>query len=84
MQPVLDRWSRRAAIGGGLLSTLNQNPSISEWIGYQIVLGVGVGACLAIPLMLAEVVMKPKNVSTTTAIIIFAQSIGGAMVLAAV
>lgn len=71
-----------AAIGGGLLSTLDQNSSAGEWIGYQIVLGVGVGACLTIPLMLAGVVVKPKDVSTATAIIIFAQSIGGAMMLA--
>jgi hypothetical protein len=70
-----------AAIGGGLLSTLDQSSSASEWIGYQIVLGVGVGACLTIPIMLAGVVVKPKDVSTSTAIIVFAQSIGGAMIL---
>jgi hypothetical protein len=72
-----------AAIGGGLLSTLNQSSSAGEWIGYQIILGIGVGACLTIPLMLAGVVVKPKDVSTATAIIIFAQSIGGATILAA-
>jgi hypothetical protein len=72
-----------AAIGGGLLSTLNQSSSAGEWIGYQIILGIGVGACLTIPLMLAGVVVKPKDVSTATAIIIFAQSIGGATMLAA-
>jgi len=71
-----------AAIGGGLLSTLDHNSSAVDWIGYQVVLGVGVGACLTIPLMLAGVVVKPKDVSTATSIIIFAQSIGGAMVLA--
>jgi hypothetical protein len=71
-----------AAIGGGLLSTLDQSSSASEWIGYQIVLGVGVGASLTIPIMLAGVVVKPKDVSTSTAIIVFAQSIGGAMMLA--
>jgi hypothetical protein len=72
-----------ATVGGGLLSTLDQNSSAGEWIGYQIILGVGVGACLTIPLMLAGVAVKPKDVSTATAIMIFAQSIGGAMMLAA-
>ncbi|PSN59688.1 putative MFS transporter [Corynespora cassiicola Philippines] len=72
-----------ATIGGGLLSTLNRSSTSGEWIGYQIILGIGVGACLTIPLMLAGVVVEQKDVSTATAMIIFAQSIGGAILLAA-
>ncbi|KAF2105870.1 putative efflux pump antibiotic resistance protein [Lophiotrema nucula] len=72
-----------AAVGGGLLYLLDRDSTAGEWIGYQIVLGVGVGACLTIPLMLAGVVVKSRDVSTATAIIIFAQSIGGALMLAA-
>jgi hypothetical protein len=72
-----------AAVGGGLLSTLDQGSSSGQWIGYQILLGIGVGACLTIPLMLAGVVVKAKDVSTSTAIMIFSQSIGGAFMLAA-
>jgi hypothetical protein len=72
-----------AAVGGGLLTTLNRDSTSGEWIGYQILIGIGVGACLTIPLMLAGVVVKPKDVSTSTAIMIFSQSIGGAFMLAA-
>jgi hypothetical protein len=71
-----------AVVGGGLLTTLDRNSTSGEWIGYQILLGIGVGACLTIPLMLAGVVVKPKDVSTSTAIMI-SQSIGGALMLAA-
>ncbi|KAF2706941.1 putative gliotoxin efflux pump [Pleomassaria siparia CBS 279.74] len=81
--PFLIAGPALAAIGGGLLSTLDANSTPGQWIGYQILLGVGVGACLTIPLMLAGVVVQPKDVSTATAIIIFAQSIGGALMLAA-
>ena len=72
-----------AAVGGGLLTTLDRGSSSGQWIGYQILLGIGVGACLTIPLMLAGVVVKAKDVSTSTAIMIFSQSIGGAFMLAA-
>ncbi|KAF2003378.1 MFS general substrate transporter [Amniculicola lignicola CBS 123094] len=72
-----------AAVGGGLLYLLDRDSKTKEWIGYQIVLGIGVGACLTIPLMLADVIVKLKEVSTATAIIIFSQSIGGAFMLAA-
>ncbi|KAF1959562.1 MFS general substrate transporter [Byssothecium circinans] len=72
-----------AAVGGGLLTTLDQHSTSGQWIGYQILIGIGVGACLTIPLMLAGVVVKPKDVSTSTAIMIFSQSIGGAFMLAA-
>ncbi|KAF2678010.1 hypothetical protein K458DRAFT_261753, partial [Lentithecium fluviatile CBS 122367] len=72
-----------AAIGGGLLAALDRTSTSGQWIGYQILIGVGVGACLTIPLMVTGVVVKPKDVSTSTAIIIFSQSIGGALMLAA-
>ena len=83
INPFLIAGPAVATIGGELLSILNRSSSAGKWIGYPVVLGVGVGACLTIPLMLAGVVVKPKDVSTASAMIIFAQSIEGAMMLAA-
>lgn len=59
-----------AAVGSGLLSMLDANSGAGEWIGYQIILGIGVGACLTIPLMLAGNVVKAKDTVTATAIMI--------------
>jgi hypothetical protein len=59
-----------AAVAGGLLYMLDVGTSTGQWIGYQILLGIGVGACLTIPLMLAGIVVKPKDVSTATAVMI--------------
>ncbi|KAH8882986.1 putative gliotoxin efflux pump [Thozetella sp. PMI_491] len=70
-----------AAVGSGLLMLLDEQSSAGRWIGFQIVLGVGVGFCLTIPLMLSQVVVKTKDVSTATPIIIFAQSMGSAFLL---
>jgi hypothetical protein len=61
-----------AAIGSGLFMLLDDQSNAGHWIGFQIVLGVGVGFCLTIPLMLSQVVVKTKDVSTATSIIICA------------
>ncbi|KAI0131550.1 hypothetical protein F4814DRAFT_445691 [Daldinia grandis] len=60
-----------AAVGAGLLMLLNEQSSTGRWIGFQIILEVGVGFCLTIPLMLSQVVVQTKDVSTATPIIIF-------------
>ncbi|KAI0116204.1 putative gliotoxin efflux pump [Hypoxylon sp. NC0597] len=70
-----------AAVGSGLFMLLDEQSSAGRWIGFQILLGVGVGFCLTIPLMLAQVVVKTKNVSTATSIIIFTQSMSSAFIL---
>ena len=49
---------------------LDEQSSPGRWIGFQVVLGAGVGFCLTIPLMLSQVVVKTKDVSTATPIII--------------
>ncbi|KAI9649177.1 hypothetical protein NHQ30_001745 [Ciborinia camelliae] len=59
-----------ASIGAGSLMLLHQDSGAGKWIGFQILLGVGVGFCLTIPLMLSQVVVKTKDVSTATPIII--------------
>ncbi|KAI1775688.1 putative gliotoxin efflux pump [Hypoxylon cercidicola] len=70
-----------AAVGSGLLMLLDEQSSSGRWIGFQIVLGVGVGFCLTIPLMLSQVVVKTNDVSTATPIIIFSQSMSSAFIL---
>ncbi|KAK8022522.1 Bcmfs1 [Apiospora rasikravindrae] len=70
-----------AAVGSGLFMLLDQQSSAGRWIGFQIILGIGVGFCLTIPLMLSQVAVKTKDVSTATSIVIFSQSIGSAFLL---
>lgn len=61
-----------AAVGAGLLMLLNRETSTARWIGFQILLGVGAGCCLSIPLMLSQTenVVNTKDVSATTPVII--------------
>ncbi|KXH30146.1 major facilitator superfamily transporter [Colletotrichum simmondsii] len=69
-------------IGYGLISTFNPNTSSAMWIGYQILAGAGVGAAMQQPLMAVQVVLDMADVPTGTAIIIFTQTVGGAIFVA--
>ncbi|KAF2117287.1 putative efflux pump antibiotic resistance protein [Lophiotrema nucula] len=70
-----------SAVGSGLLMLLDEHSGAGRWIGFQVLLGIGIGFCLTIPLMLSQVVVKTKDVSTATPIIIFAQSISSGFLL---
>lgn len=59
-----------AAIGAGLLTTLTEQSSTGAWIGYQILLGIGSGACLTIPMMLSQVTVDEDDVAIATAAMI--------------
>jgi predicted MFS family arabinose efflux permease len=70
-------------IGYGLLSSLSPDSSAGEWIGYQIIAGIGVGLGMQQPLIAVQVVLDIADVPTGTALIIFFQSLGGALFVSA-
>ena len=49
------------------------------WIGYQILAGVGAGACVQIPFIAVQVVLNKKDMPLGNAISIFFNSLGGAI-----
>ncbi|KAF2279251.1 MFS general substrate transporter [Westerdykella ornata] len=67
------------AIGSGLLYTLEVDSSSGRWIGFQILAGAGVGLCIQVPYLAAQVVLPPEDMPTGNALIIFFNSIGGAI-----
>ncbi|KAL3300166.1 major facilitator superfamily transporter [Colletotrichum asianum] len=70
------------AIGYGLISTFKPHTPAGLWIGFQIIAGTGVGFGMQQPLMAVQVVLDAADVPTGTAIIIFSQTIGGAIFVA--
>ncbi|KAF5343441.1 hypothetical protein D9758_011823 [Tetrapyrgos nigripes] len=68
-----------AAIGSGLISTFATDTPSSKWIGYQALYGLGIGAGMQQPLMAAQTVLPLADVPSGTAIIVFAQTVGGAI-----
>ncbi|RDI87335.1 hypothetical protein Vi05172_g2832 [Venturia inaequalis] len=67
------------AIGSGLLYTLGVNSPSSQWIGYQALAGIGVGLGIQVPIIVSQAVSLPQDISSITAIMIFFQTISGAI-----
>lgn len=67
------------SIGAGLLSTLNVDSGHSKWIGYQIIFGAGVGFGMQQTLIAVQTVLPKKDVPIGTAIMMFCQTLGGAL-----
>lgn len=66
-------------IGAGLMSTLAVNSGHPAWIGYQALLGIGVGTGLQQHMLVYQAVLPAIDVPTATAIGMFMQTLGGAI-----
>ncbi|RAK80856.1 MDR family MFS transporter [Aspergillus fijiensis CBS 313.89] len=67
------------AVGAGLLSTLQPNSGPGQWISYQILEGIGVGLGQQLPFVVVQNVLPDRDVPTGTAVVTFAQTLGGAI-----
>lgn len=79
-------WSVAGAIltsvGYGLLSSFTPSSSTGSWIGYQIIIGVGRGCMLQMPLVAVQNNIRPSKLSVAMAVLIFCQTFGGSLFLA--
>lgn len=67
------------AIGVGLISTWKVDTGSAKWIGYQIIYGIGVGCGMQQSLIAAQTVLHLDDIPTGTAMLMFAQTFGGAL-----
>jgi Na+/phosphate symporter len=66
-------------IGSGLLSTLGVETSLGAQIGYQILAGAGLGACMQIPFIAVQVVLSANDMALGNAVMFFFTTLGGAL-----
>ncbi|OBT84729.1 hypothetical protein VE02_06301 [Pseudogymnoascus sp. 03VT05] len=71
------------AIGAGLIYTLGLDSPASQWIGYQVLAGLGVGLSIQCAIIVAQSTSAPADVSSATAMVLFTQTIGGAFFVSA-
>ena len=64
------------AVGAGLMSAFAVNSGAGDWIGYQILFGIGLGMGADLPLVAAQVVLPLNQVQTATALLMFFQTLG--------
>ena len=69
------------AISNGLISTFTANTDAGRWVGYQILLGVGRGFGLQVPIVAVQNNLHPKQIPVAMALLMFSQALGGAMFL---
>lgn len=67
------------AVGAGLLTTLQINTTVAQWIGFQILYGWGFGGCIQAPNMAAQTVLPRDDVSIGASLMLFAQTLFGAI-----
>ena len=67
------------AIGAGLISLFEVDTGKAAWIGYQVLYGAGVGFGMQQALIAAQTVLHIDDVPVGTALIMFMQTLGGAL-----
>ncbi|KGO58338.1 Major facilitator superfamily domain, general substrate transporter [Penicillium expansum] len=81
--PYMAASSVIVTIAAGLLYTLDVGTSTGKWVGYQILAGFGYGLALQVPVVVVQAFAEPSDMAPTTAIIIFARSVGSTLLLSA-
>jgi len=67
------------SIGAGLLFTIDENTSNAKLIGYQIIIGLGMGSAMQLPVVAIQSNVEPEDLPVTTALVSFAQLFGGVL-----
>ncbi|KAI1399175.1 efflux pump antibiotic resistance protein [Hypoxylon fuscum] len=67
----------------GLLYTLDIGTETGKWVGYQLLAGFGFGSGLQIPMIMGQAAVDSEDLSSITAIMLFFQTLGGALLLSA-
>ena len=67
-----------STIGAGLIYTLNIGSPSSEWIGYQVLAGIGAGLTIQIPIIVGQGISEPGDLSSVSSMILFFQTVSGA------
>jgi hypothetical protein len=71
--------SMLVAVGCGLLYTLNGISPESQTIGYQCIVGVGLGFTVQVAITVGQVVASAEDLSVVSAMALFFQLVGGAV-----
>ena len=66
-------------IGAGLITMFTPHTGHSAWIGYQALFGMGIGLGMQQPSVAAQTVLPRKDVSIGAALMMFSQTLGGAV-----
>lgn len=67
------------AAGGGLYQLVRADSPLGQWVGFQILSGVGYGICSQMPILAVQVVLNKPDIPTGLVMIMIFQMLGGAL-----
>ncbi|CCX08563.1 major facilitator superfamily domain-containing protein [Pyronema domesticum] len=71
-----------SAVGSGLIHLLNANSPATQWVGYQVIAGLGTGFGIQIPFTVVQAVLSDEDKPIGNGIGVFFQLLGGAISIA--
>ncbi|KAL3443189.1 major facilitator superfamily domain-containing protein [Aspergillus insuetus] len=71
-----------STLGAGLVTTFDTDTSRPKWIGYQVLVGAGVGMGVQLPVITAQAVLPAPDIPVGTAVVTFCQTFSGAIFVA--
>ncbi|KAK0651142.1 major facilitator superfamily domain-containing protein [Cercophora newfieldiana] len=71
-----------APIGEGLMSTWTVDATFGQWFGYEALTGLALGMGLQQPVMTVQTVLPIQDVPIASSLIVFMQTLGGAILVA--
>lgn len=80
--PALIFASVFCAVGAGMLSTMTPSAGKAQWIGYQVLYGIGIGAGFQTVTLVPQTVLGKKDVPLGMGLMFFMQQLGGSVFLA--
>lgn len=81
--PVMIFGSTVASVGCGLIYTLDADSVSGKWIGYQALVGIGLGLVFQIPVIVCQATCESSDLSSVSAIVLFFQTVGGSIWISA-
>ncbi|KAJ9306058.1 hypothetical protein DTO217A2_4530 [Paecilomyces variotii] len=71
-----------SSIGAGLMTTFLPSTGAGPWIGYQILMGIGRGSVIQMPITAIQNLLPAQDVAIASSQVFFFQYLGGAIFLA--
>ncbi|WYZ36203.1 hypothetical protein EsH8_XI_000086 [Colletotrichum jinshuiense] len=69
-------------VGCGLITTLNLDLPTREWLGFQVLAGLGLGAGFQVPVLVVQATLPLEDVPVASACVQLFQSLGGSIFIA--
>jgi MFS family permease len=69
------------SIGAGLFTTFTQTTGHAQWIGYQVLFGLGLGFGTQQPINAVQTILNRSDIATGSAIVLFTRFLGSSIIL---